>query len=163
VAGLVAPATPQRISRWAVVLVVVLINLPVAHSTWLDWRLDRYGTDAVAVVTGTAALGPDDDLRYGVEFLFGADIDPDRRLPNVSVRVDRSAYDSAVGTDRVQVRVLPDRPSVFEVDGQVRSRLVWVLTGLADAAVAGFAVLLWRFGRRRPEDAVTGRLSDLET
>src|SRR3712207_8352162 len=47
-------------------------------------------------------------------------------------RVDEETYDRAVSTGQIEVRVLPDDVSIYNVEGEVRSRLGLVITLLAD-------------------------------
>ena len=138
----------RRISPWLVVFLVVLVNLPVGHSTYLNWRLDRSGVETTAALTNSAESGG----TYGVEFEYGPDIDPDASQPRYTARVDRSTYDRAVRTGVVEVRVLSDRPSAYEVRGQVTSRAALVVTLVADLLLLAMVALLRvRRSRRRDE------------
>ncbi|WP_372728749.1 hypothetical protein [Nocardioides sp.] len=132
-----------------VALLVLMINLPLVHSTWLDWRVDRAGVEVEAEVTGVGVLPPESDPHYVVAFRFPAEVDPDRTIWNTEV--DRATYDEAVAEDVVQVRVLPGRPAAYEVEGQVPAgRVGLVVTVLADLALLAVGVLFWRFrGRLR--------------
>ena len=69
--------------------------------------------------------------------------------------VSKSTYDEAVASGHVTVRVLPDSPATFEVEGQSTNGLVLALTLVVDAILLGVGVLAWRFGgslgRRRPD------------
>ena len=48
-----------------------MINLPLAHSSYYGWRLDRDGVETVATVVDTRRGPPDgDDSKYFVEFRF---------------------------------------------------------------------------------------------
>ena len=133
-------------------LLAVVINLPVAHGAWTDGKLDRDGIDVTATVVDHGTLPPKDDPKYYVEFRYPEDVDPDGGTWPVGV--SRTTYDDAVASETLEVRVLPDSPSRFRVEGQDTSNLVLGLTGFADLVLLGFAALSWRFAgtiRRRPE------------
>ncbi len=131
-------------------LLATVINLPLAHGAWTDARLDSGGVDVVATVVDHGTLPPADDPKYFVDFRFPEEIDPDGR--QWSVGVSRATYDAAVASETLEVRVLPDSPSRFRVEGQDTSNLVVGLTVFADVVLLGMGVLSWRFGaRRRPE------------
>jgi hypothetical protein len=128
-----------------VALVAVLVNLPLVHSTWTAWRVDRTGTDVVGTVTDTSETSD----AFQVEFRMPRDIDPDQRL--WKAQVDEATYDEAVASEQVDVRVLPDRPSAYLVEGEVTSRLVLVVTGLVDLLLLLALVLVWRGSGRRAD------------
>jgi hypothetical protein len=121
-------------------LVALLVNLPVAHSTWTSWRVDRHGVDVTAEVTDTEELAGGDG--FLVEFEMPAEVDPDEEL--WVAQVDEATYDRAVAEERVDVRVLRDQPSAYTVSGQVTSRVGLVIIGLVDALLLVGALLLWR-------------------
>lgn len=135
------------------VLLALLINLPIAHGAWTDSRLDRNGIDVTATVVDHGTLSPEDDPKYFLDFRYPAEIDPAEG--QWSVGVSKTAYDDAVATERVEVRVLPDSPATFRVEGQQTSGLVLGLTIFADVVIVGMILLTWRFGgslgRRRPD------------
>ncbi|MDQ4052840.1 MAG: hypothetical protein M3237_09080 [Actinomycetota bacterium] len=134
-------------------LLAGVVNLPIAHGAWTDARLDRDGVDVTATVVDHGTLPPEDDPRYFVDFRYPADIDPDGR--QWSVGVSETAYDEVVRTEHVEVRVLPDSPETFRVEGQQTSGLVLGLTIFADVILLAMILLTWRFGgslgRRRPD------------
>lgn len=133
------------------VLLAVVINLPIAHSTWSDAQLDRTGIDVTAVVVDHGTLPPKDDPRFFIDFRYPEEVDPAGDA--WSVGVSRSTYDQAVTSGTLEVRVLPERPSRFRVEGQDTSNLILGLTLFADLILLGLAILTWRFGGtlgRRP-------------
>ncbi len=133
-------------------LLALVINLPIAHGAWTDARLDRDGVDVTATVVDHGTLPPEDDPKYFLDFTYPAEIDPDGR--QWSVGVSRATYDAGVASGTVEVRVLPDSPSRFRVEGQDTSNLVVGLTVFADLVLLGIAALTWRFAGtigRRPE------------
>jgi hypothetical protein len=125
-----------------IVLVAVLVNLPLAHSTWTAWRVDRSGVDVVGTVTDTSRTGD----AFFVEFRMPAGSDPDQRL--WSAQVDEATYDEALAGERVEVRVLPGEPAAYRVEGAVTSRIWLVIAVLVDLLLVLAAVLVWRPGSR---------------
>lgn len=133
-----------------VLLLVTMINLPIVHSTWTRWKVERSGTDVTAPVVGHDVLGSADDPEYYVSFRLSREIDPDQHA--WPVQLDKASYDEAVASRTLDVRVLPDQPSAYTVDGQVTGRLGLVITLLADLALLVMVALAWRFrGSLRPQ------------
>ena len=133
-----------------VLLLVTMINLPIVHSTWTRWKVERSGTDVTAPVVGHDVLGSADDPEYYVSFRLSREIDPDQHA--WPVQLDKASYDEAVASRSLDVRVLPDQPSAYSVDGQVTGRLGLVITLLADLALLVMVALAWRFrGSLRPQ------------
>ena len=134
------------------VLLAAVVNLPLAHSTWLEGRVARDGVDVRAEVVEQRVLGPDDDPAHVVVLVLPADVDP-AQTP-YRVVVDRHTYDAAGAAGALEVRVLPDRPSAYAVPGEVTSRVALWVTLLADLALLGLVLLVWRFGGGRRGPAV---------
>lgn len=133
-----------------VLLLVTMINLPIVHSTWTRWKVERSGTDVTAPVVGHDVLGSADDPEYYVSFRLSREIDPDQHA--WPVQLDKASYDEAVASRSLDVRVLADQPSAYTVDGQVTGRLGLVITLLADLALLVMVALAWRFrGSLRPQ------------
>jgi hypothetical protein len=133
------------------VLLAVVINLPIAHGAWTDSQLDHDGIDVTATVVDHGTLPPEDDPKYFLDFTYPEEIDPEGG--QWSVGVSEATYDEAVASGTLEVRVLPDSPSRFRVEGQDTSNLVLGLTIFADLILLGIAALTWRFGGtlgRRP-------------
>lgn len=132
-------------------LVLLLVHVPLAHSTWLRWRVERSGVDVVARVVDDAADGG----RRVVGFELPATVDgvslpaDERRW---SAEVSAPSYDAAVAAGSIGVRVLADRPSAYDVDGQVRGPGVWLLPLGLDALVL-LGLVLWLVGRSRQPGA----------
>ena len=138
----------KRRTRYVLVLVLgaLLINLPLLHSAWTDQRVERNGVDVHATVLEHRTVGG----QHLLSFRFPESVDPDQGTWQADV--DATTYDRAVGTGEIGVRVLPDDPSAYQVDGQVTSRSLLVMTLLADVLLLLSALLLWRLGgRRRPQ------------
>jgi hypothetical protein len=133
-----------------VVLVVVLINLPLASGAWTRWRVDRAGTDVTATVTGHAVGPSEDQPEYFVAFVFDEEVDPGRTT--WTAEVDRATYDAAVASDEIAVRVLPGRPAAHRAEGEVTHRAGLFVTAAADLVLLTALLVAWRFrGRLRPQ------------
>ena len=132
-------------------LVVLMINLPLVHSTWTRWQVERNGSDVTATLVDHDVLGAADDPAYWISYTLPSDIDPDQL--EWAREVDKAAYDAAVASGRVTVRVLDDNPVTSRAEGQVVGRAGLVATLVADLLLLGFLWVLWRYGRygRRPE------------
>ncbi|MFC4785836.1 hypothetical protein ACT8ZV_15255 [Nocardioides sp. MAHUQ-72] len=132
-----------------VLLLAVLVNLPVAHDGWTRWRVERSGTDVTATVVDHTVLGSGSGAEHYLSFRYDEDVDPDQRT--WTVEVDEATYDAAVADEQLTVRVVPDDPGAYSVDGEVTSRVGLVLTLVADLVLAALVLLAWRLGgRRRP-------------
>ncbi len=126
-----------------VLLLVIMINLPLAHSTWTRFRVAHSGTDVTAPLVGHDVLGSADDPQYYVSFRLSKQMDPGQHA--WPVELDKAAYDAAVEAGSLDVRVLSDQPSAYTADGQVTHRLGLVLTLLGDLVLVLLVVLAWRF------------------
>jgi hypothetical protein len=140
--GLTRRLTNKKPALFLVVLAAVVINLPMAHSAWYGWRLDRDGVETEATVVETRRVPPDGDGKYVVEFRFDRAIDPEQK--QWFAQVDEATYEAARADDVIEVRVLPDRPGTHEAAGQEKSALPWAITLLGDLMLLGLAVLYWR-------------------
>jgi hypothetical protein len=137
-----------RRTRYLLVLVLaaVLVNLPLVHSTWTDQRVQRSGIDVQATVDEHQSIGG----QHLVTFTFPESIDPDQRTWQADL--DPTAYDRAVASGELTVRVLESDPSAYAAEGQVESNAVLVMTLVADVVLLLSALLLWWVGgRRRPQ------------
>jgi len=133
--GLTRRLTNRRTAAVLVVFAAIVINLPLAHSTWFGWRLDRDGVDTEATVVETRRVPPDADGRYYVEFRLSRELDPEQR--EWVAQVDADTFERARADERIGVRVLPDRPSEYETDGQQKSSVLWLITLLGDVMLVG--------------------------
>lgn len=138
----------HRVSPWVVVLLVALVNLPLVHSTWLDHRVASSGVETTAAVIDHVERDGD----RVVYFEYGRDVDPDASEPVYSARLDEAAYDRAVASDVVEVRVLRDRPSAYDVHGQVGGHGLLVGTLALDALLLVVAGLFLAARRGRGPD-----------
>ena len=137
-----------------VALVVVMVNLPFVHSTWQDRRIDRDGVD----VTGTVT---DQDAAGGL-VAFAVEESGDQPRFGGTVPLDEAAYDAAVESGRVTVRVLPGSATVWRVEGEAESDVGLVITVAADLFLLVMVLLLLRFGGRLRQDMVLVATQDLE-
>jgi len=153
----------RRATRVLLVIVLVaFINLPVLHSTWTRWQVQRNGTDTTAEVVPerTRVLDADDDPAYWVTFRFDESIDPDRL--EWPAQVDQETFEEANAQDSVDVRVLEDRPAAHIVEGEVRNPLGYIITLIADVILLAILLLVWRGRSRRPMPIRIAAIGDVE-
>ncbi len=143
-----------------VVVLVAFINLPVLHSTWTRWQVDRNGTDTVAEVVETRVLGEDADPSYLLAFRFPEAIDPDQEP--WSAQVDRQTFEEARAEGSVDVRVLEDQPAAYVVEGEIRNRIGLLITLFADAILLAILLLVWRARPTRPVPIRIAAIGDVE-
>lgn len=124
----------------------VLVNLPLGHHLWEEWRLARDGQEVVATVTAVDVLKEETDPHYVVRFQLPESVDPEQRVWPADVT--QAAYDAAERTGEITVRVLPDRPGTQEVEGARASMVGLVLIGVVDGALVLVAGLFWWHRRR---------------
>lgn len=130
-----------------IVVLLVMINFPVLHSDWIERRIAQDGADVVAAVTDERVLSPDtDDAQYFLFFELPATVDPDRSTWDA--RVDAATYDEAVRTGELAVRVLPDDPAAYAVEGQQRGSFGLWMTLFADLILLAVVVLMIRYRRQ---------------
>ena len=152
----------RRTNRILLVAVLIaFINLPVLHSTWTRWQVQRNGTDTVADVADTRVLGDEADPSYWVVFRFSEDIDPQQLA--WSAQVEREVFQEADAEGAIDVRVLESRPAAHIVEGQIRNPLGWIITFVADAIILAILLLAWRSrGRMRPVPIRIAAIGDVE-
>ncbi len=149
----------RRIILFAVL--VAFINLPILHSTWTDWRVERSGVELTVPLAEHRVSTPDDDPHYWLGFRFPEEVDPDQTL--WPAEVEQEAYDAAVAADEVEVSVLEDNPAAYTVEGETHGRVGLFITLFADAILLVILLLVWRFrGRGRPEPLRMAAIGDVE-
>jgi len=138
------PWTPRTRRLLFVLVMLVVLTYPLVNTLLTRARLERSGV----VVTATVLDTPRNGDSYLVAFRLPEDIDPDQN--NYSAEVDKASYEKAAANKQIRVRVLKDRPTVHEVEGEIHSRASWLFTVVAGAIV--LIVGLWwvKVGRRRP-------------
>jgi hypothetical protein len=146
----------QRRGALILLLLVVVVNLPLVHSTWTEARVDRSGVDVTATVTGHRVVGTE----HVVAFTFPEDVDPEQRTWDA--QVDETTYDDAVASGEIGVRVVEDDPSAYRADGAVESNVLLVVTGVVDVLLLLVGLLLWRYGGRMRAQLRAVALEDVE-
>ena len=146
----------RRGSALVLVVLAVLVNLPLAHSTWQRAQVQRSGVEVTAAVVDHGTVDGQDWVR----FRLPEEVDPSGVLRRADV--DASAYRSAVQSGGIRVRVMQDDPSAYVVAGEVRGRAPLVLTLLADALLLVLALLWWRYGGPRRPRLRAVALADVE-
>lgn len=152
----------RRRKRLLLALVVVaMVNLPLAMSAWSDWRVEQAGVDVSAEVLDARNLGTAEEPRYWLNYRFPEDVDPDRRT--WSAEVGRASWDRARAAGDIRVRVLAGTPSANTADGEVHRRLGLVTTLVVDVLLALLLVAVWRSrGRDAVDVEVVEAVSDVE-
>ena len=153
---------PQRKRRILLVLLIAaFINLPILHSTWIRASVERSGIVVTATVVDDRVTEHDGGDRYWLAFTFPEEVDPDQE--GWPAEVEKDVYDDAVATGQVEVKVLEDRPSAYEAEGQVRHSFGVMVALLADLILLTVVALFWRFGRRsRPLPLRIAAIGDVE-
>lgn len=153
---------PQRKRRaLLVVLLAGFINLPMLHSTWTRWHVERSGTVVTATVVDDRITDNEEGDRYWLAFTFPEEIDPDQET--WPAEVEKSVHDDAVATGRVDVRVIEGQPAAHEVEGQVRHWFGLVVTLVTDLVLVVIVLLFWYVGRRaRPLPLRLAAIGDVE-
>jgi hypothetical protein len=133
----------RTVRTWLLLLLLaVVVNLPLVHSTWTDARVEGAGADVTAQVTGHRESGSD----HWVSFMFSEEVDPEQRT--WTAEVDEDTYDDAVASGEIGVRVVEDDPAAYRVDGEVESNAVLFATIVADIVLLIAFLLFWRFRGR---------------
>ena len=133
----------RSVRSWLLLLLLaVVVNLPLVHSTWTDARVEGSGTDVTAQVTGNRQTG----AQHLLSFTFSEEIDPEQRT--WTAQVDEDAYDAAVTSGEIGARVVEGDPAAYRVDGAVESNAVLVATLIADLVLVIAVLLFWRFRGR---------------
>ena len=136
-----------------IVAVLALVNLPLVHSTWTRFDVERNGVDVVAEVTEADNLGTADEPSWWLGYVLPEEIDA--KQSQWTAEVEAAAYDKATDDGTVPVRVLEGQPATAIVEGQVHSSAGLILTLIVDAALLLMAFLIWRFRGRGWRDVVT--------
>jgi hypothetical protein len=121
----------------ALVVAAVLVNLPWAHETWVDHRIDSAGRGVRATLVAHRDVGD----RHFVSYRLPADLDPGKRT--FSARLDRAHYDAAVAADSVRVRVVPSHPTYNRPVGEVGGDVFLVAAVVGDVVLLGVIAMLW--------------------
>src|SRR5689334_21623325 len=114
------------------IVLLIIVNTPLVHSTWTQWRVSTSGTPLPAHVTRARILPPRTNPGYWITISFPQSIDPDHAEWPAELKT-KQEFDRAVATRKVTARVLPGHPAAYRVQGQVRNWLGLWLTLFADA------------------------------
>ncbi|WP_244930732.1 hypothetical protein [Nocardioides sp. W7] len=156
------PDQPRRpLALVLAVVVLVLVNLPLAHSTWLERQVERSGVEVQAEVADDTV----EDGRSLVAFVLPEEVGGERLADHErgwTVEVTDEVREAAVDAGELTVRVLPGNPSAYSVEGQVRGSGALVVTAVADALLLLVGLLLWRFRRRLRPQLVLVASGDVE-
>lgn len=132
------------------VLVLVLVNVPLARLAWTARELDRDGVDVVAEVVDARALGSEDDPEWWLAFELPDEVE--KREVRWPARVDEQTWRQASESGEIAVRVLPEDPRAHTVAGEVSPRLgLWLTLGV-DLLLLGLVGLLLRHRARVLEE-----------
>jgi hypothetical protein len=138
----------------------MIVNLPLAHGIWTNYRLDQVGVTTSAEVTELNAIPPDArDQSYFMDYQLPEEADPERRT--FFSEVDEQTFRAAEASEQVEVVYLTDHPAANRVTGQVTNRLGLYLALIADFALAMGLLLALKFSRRPEEDLVLLATADV--
>ncbi|MCW2786795.1 MAG: hypothetical protein JWP74_3312 [Marmoricola sp.] len=128
--------------RAAVVFLVVLflVNLPVAHEKWIDHRVAGHGHHVAAIVLGA------DELHGHYLVSYRLPRSEDKHGTRFSASVDESTYELARETHRLDVLAVSGKPDQNRPVGMESSSL---FTVIADAVLLLIALGAW-YRRRHP-------------
>ena len=152
-------ARRSRLTALLFVVALLLVNLPLAHSTWTRHQVASQGVDAQAVVKQTRNLGTQEEPSWWVSYVFDEELDPDQR--EWYGPVDRATYDAAKSSGEITVRVLPDDPAANRPVGAVDGSAGLIGTLVIDAVLLLCWALLWRF-RGRSKSGATQPIETVE-
>ncbi len=118
-----------------------LVNLPFAHQTLTERRIERSGQEVEATLVASRVI----DDSYLVEYRLPRDVDPQRR--RFSSQVDAGTFAAARESDVLAVLVVPGKPSDNRPVGEVPNHLFALVAVVADVILllVGFA-WWWRRG-----------------
>jgi hypothetical protein len=132
-------------------LIAVIINLPVAHGVWTNYRLDKVGVTTTANVTAFNAIPPDQrDQAFFIDYKLPEEADPQQRT--FFSQVDEETYRAAKISKTVDVVYLSGNPAANRVEGQVTHRLGLYIALFADFALLMALLLALKFGQRPKEE-----------
>jgi hypothetical protein len=147
----------RRRAALLVVLLAVVVNLPLLHSWYQDQKVASSGKDVTATVVDDRVVDGDE---FWLSFTFPEDVDHDQK--SWQAEVSEEAYDDAVASGRITVRVADDDPSAYRAEGTVDSRVPLVLTLGADLILLLVVLLIWRYGGPRRALLRAVALGDVE-
>jgi hypothetical protein len=154
----------SRRSVWFLTLgiIALIVNLPLVHGMWTNYRLDKIGVTTTAEVLedGLHAVPPDaDDQAYFIDYQLPEEADPEQRT--FFSEVDEETFRAAEASGQVEVVYLSDHPAANRVEGQVTNRLGLYLALFADFALVMGLLLALKFSRRPEEGLVLLATADV--
>ena len=128
-------------------ILLVVVALLVINVPWLthEWQLHRAATDGTRVEATVVGLSRDGDKAV-VSFRLPTSVDPSHQARTAVI--DLTTAEAAARTRQIGVRVLDGHPSIYRVDGQVRSWGAAAITLTADLLVLLLIALSFRLGGR---------------
>ena len=127
-------------------LLVVVINLPLVQSTLTRRNVEQNGTDGDRRPSSTTTSSATRATRR-TGSPTGCRRTSTRTRSRGRARWSAAAYDEAVASGQVTVRVIEGSPETARVEGQYVSRAGLYITLAADLLILALVLLLWRFGR----------------
>lgn len=141
-------------------IIALIVNLPLVHGMWTNYRLDRIGVTTTAEVTEFNAVPPDSsDQAFFIDYRLPEDADPERRT--FFSEVDEDTFRAAEASKQVEVVYLRDHPAANRVEGQVTNRLGLYLALFADFALVMGLLLALKFSRRPEQGLVLLATADV--
>jgi hypothetical protein len=131
----------------ALVAVTLLINVPIANTAWVRYRLASEGLETTATVHKAEGVPKDDPGAWFVRYSLPENIDPEGR--QFSTEVDKQTFEEAKASEEVTVTYLDGKPRAHVVEGQVTRRFGLFLVGLADVVLLLMFLLYFFFGRKQ--------------
>lgn len=119
------------------VFVLALVNLPLAHETWVDHRITTQGRETRAQVFGARSVRG----QYFVNYRLSRAIDPART--SWSARLDPDSYRLAQQNRDLAVRYVPGHPEQNRPVGEATTNLLWVVTPFADVVLLLLIAMIW--------------------
>ena len=141
-------------------VIAVIINLPVVHGVWTNYRLDKVGVTTTARVTKFTPVPPKArDQSYFIDYQLPEEADPEQHT--YFSQVDEKTYRAAESSKQIEVVYLTGRPSANRVEGQVAHSLGLFIALFADFALLMALLLAVKFGSRREEGLVLLATADV--
>ena len=146
---------------FALVAVVLLINLPAVWSAWTSYRLNNAGVTTVAQVTVAKTLpeGSSTPRQFFLTYRLPYEIDKKQR--DFTAEVTRSRFYQAQATPTIEVTYLAGKPTTHKVEDQVTSKMGIYLVVGADLALLIMVLLALRFSMKPEKPLVLLATSDV--
>ncbi|MFS3128335.1 hypothetical protein ACLM5J_08005 [Nocardioides sp. Bht2] len=129
---------------WAIVPVLILINLPLGHYLWTNQRLDTDGlTTSAEVVSVKAVPEHGENQKFYVTWRFADDVEAG--VDEFTSEVTAEGYRTAERTDTLEVEYLPGNVDANRpVARPTGSMIAVIITAAGNVTVlAMMALMLW--------------------